>query len=176
MWGNCKRKVYGHQHRAHGHPFSVYSDMIDRQEWSCGKHTHSRQWRYRKLVDGFEGKESYVQNDLYLGQEWAVSRKYLSFPLSLHIASSLSNTIVKVVCFSVLTTRQQAGGYHVTAFSCCIRVEPLSSWFQKVRMRDYIPKHMCTESSYSCNCYASMDRSWLEDSGYLTEIVFLWYN
>ena len=126
MWGNCKRKVYGHQHRAHGrHPFSVYSDMIDRQEWSCGKHTHSRQWRYRKLVDGFEGKGSYVQNDLYLGQEWAVSRKYLSFPLSLHIASSLSNTIVKVVCFSVLTTQQQAGGYHVTAFSCCIRVEPL---------------------------------------------------
>ena len=125
MWGNCKRKVYDHQHRAHGHPFSVYSDMIDRQEWSCGKHTHSRQWRYRKLVDGFEGKGSYVQNDLYLGQEWAVSRKYLSFPLSLHIASSLLNTIVKVVCFSVLTTQQQAGGYHITAFSCCIRVEPL---------------------------------------------------
>ena len=23
----------------------------------------------RKLVDGFEGKGSYVQNDLYLGQE-----------------------------------------------------------------------------------------------------------
>ena len=95
--------------------------------WSIGKNgvvvnilTHDSE-----LVDGFEGKGSYVQNDLYLGQEWAVSRKYLSFPLSLHIASSLSNTIVKVVCFSVLTTQQQAGGYHVTAFSCCIRVEPL---------------------------------------------------
>ena len=57
------------------------------------------------------------------GQEWAVSRKYLTFRWSLHIANSLSNTSVKVVCFSVL--HQQAGRYHVTAFRCCIGVEPL---------------------------------------------------
>ena len=31
----------------------------------------------------------------------------------------------------------------------------------------------CVDSSYICNCYANIDRSWLGDTGYLTEIVFL---
>ena len=157
------------------------SPLASNMTWSIGKNgvvvnILSHDSEDRKLVDGFEGKESYVKNDLYLGQEWAVSRKYLTFQLSLHIASILSNKSVKVVCFSVLTT-QQAGGYHVTAFSCCIGGGGEASLldFQKCARGATFP-NICVDSPYSCNCYPNIDRSWLEDNGYLTEIFFVWYN
>ena len=155
MWGNCKRKVYvaldyhlqkgGHQHRAHGHPVSV------NVTWSIGKNgvvvnILSHDSEDRKLVDGFEGKGSYVKNDLYLGQEWAVSRKISD----ISIVSAHCEHFIKYECEGSLLFRpDDPTGWWVSSNGIQLLYwkggggVSLSSWFPKVRMGGYIPKHMC---------------------------------
>ena len=104
------------------------------------------------------------------GQEWAVSRKYLTFRWSLHIANSLSNTSVKVVCFSVL--HQQAGGYHVTAFRSCIGVEPL----RMISKSAHAGLHPQTQKSSSCDTIKvwGYRRRWWGWLSYAWETKVLW--
>ena len=75
------------------------------------------------MVDGFEEKGSYVRNVYYIGAGVSSVVQISDIPM----VSAYCEQFIKYECKGSLLFRldQQASRYHVTAFRCCIGVEPL---------------------------------------------------
>ena len=79
----------------------------------------------RTLVDGFEEKGSYVRTVHYIGAGVSSVAQISGIPM----VSAYCEQFIKYECKGSLLFRSAPAGwwhgYHLTAFRCCIGVEPL---------------------------------------------------
>lgn len=91
-------------------PFTVYCDMTDKN--GVGVSVVSHDSESRTLINDYGASGSYARNVHYIGAG-ITSVPQVAFWISLHTASSLSNTNAMVLPSSIWVA-PMAGGYHVT--------------------------------------------------------------